>query len=201
MVNSQVIRQLKKNISKNQDAYNFFCKVIDRSPDNSKQLSGKNFRLEAAISLANKLGIKTIMIPPSSYFSWDGAVMAVDTDTSVVLHDIAHWQLASPPRRTVPDFGLGASPETGYSLVANNKKCIDNSLIEIEECCASLLGIAWEVYLGLNAKMSLIEQNWLELAERKFTSDLFISTFLKLKDRGLIDSFGNPLIRPITANS
>ncbi len=135
------------------------------------------------------------MIPPSSYFSWDGSVLAVDTDISVVLHDIAHWQLASPSRRRLPDFGLGASPETGYSFIANKMRCIDNNLIELEECCASLLGIAWEVYFGLNAKESLVEQNWLELAEREFTSDLFISTFWMLKEKGLIDSFGKPVMR------
>ena len=194
MVNDRGLYQLKKNISENKEAYFFFRKVIEINSKEFDINSYKHNRLDDAILLAHKLGIKTCMIAPSSYFSWDGRVMAVDTDTSVVLHDIAHWQLASPSRRRLPDFGLGASPETGYTRVANKMKCIDNNLIELEECCASLLGIAWEVHFGLNARESFVEQNWLELAERKFTSDLFISTFSMLKKRGLLDNFGNPLI-------
>src|SRR5689334_7456117 len=64
-----------------------------------------------AIALAETLGIPTLDDEPQAAFSWDGRVIRTRSETSVVFHEIAHWQLAGA-RRSAIDFGLGAGPES-----------------------------------------------------------------------------------------
>ena len=66
-----------------------------------------------AIALAHRLGIPTIDQAPAAAFSWDGRAIRTESETSVVFHEIAHWQIAPVARRLRRDFGLGAGPETG----------------------------------------------------------------------------------------
>ena len=192
MLLEKKINNLREKISPHPDVSFVFNKIIETRKLGIDERGNVRRGYKDAIYLANKLGIRTSMVDPAYYFSWDGQAMAIDTDTSVIFHEIAHWQLASEPRRTIPDFGLGAGPETGNFLIANRVKCLESNSIENEECLASLLGILWEVYFGLNAIDSLIEQSWLELSERDFTSQLFIKTYESLKARFLIDSYGDP---------
>ena len=192
MLLEKKINNLREKISPHSDASFVFHKIIETRKLAIVERGSGGRGYKDAVYLANKLGIRTSMIDPAYYFSWDGQSMAIDTDTSVLFHEIAHWQLASESRRIIPDFGLGAGPETGCFSIANRVKCLEANSVETEECLASLLGILWEVYFGLKAIDSLIEQSWLELTEREFTSQLFIKTYEGLKARFLIDSYGNP---------
>lgn len=147
-----------------------------------------------AVALAQGLGMETCDEAPGDAFSWDGRVVRTRSETAVLLHEIAHWQVAPPKRRPVPDFGLGAGPETGRVEEADAARCVDDAIKEREEDLASLLGILWEAYLGGPAIIAFCEQNWLELHDRPGTAQHFSSCVEDLVSRGLIDSRGIPQI-------
>jgi hypothetical protein len=105
---------------------------------------------------------------------------------------VAHYQIAAPTRRFLPDFGLGAGPETGLTDIADAARAADAQTRESEEAMASLLGILWEVELGQPAILAFQEQNWLEGAGRPGTADFFRATLGRLSDVGLIDQDGRP---------
>jgi len=139
-----------------------------------------------AIGLAHALGIATLDDDPAHAFSWDGRVIRTKSETSVVFHEIAHWQIAPPERRSLYDFGLGAGPETGRVEEANAAACVDNATKEEEENLASLLGILWEAAHGEPAVLALAEQNWLELPDRPHTARHFARCLEELDRRGLV---------------
>ena len=146
-----------------------------------------------AIALACRIGIGTIDEAPAATFSWDGLGIRTRSETSVVFHEIAHWQIAPPGRRCLYDFGLGAGPETGRLADANAALCVDTAIQEEEENLASLLGILWEVAHDEPAILAFAEQNWLELYDRPSTQRHFILHLDKLKGLKLVDDFGVPL--------
>ena len=119
-----------------------------------------------ALELVRLAGLPAINEAPSSAFSWDGAAVRTDSEASVLIHEVAHWLIAPPARRALPDFGLGAGPETGCAALADAACCVDNATKEEEELLASLLGILFEAALGQPAISAFIEQNWLEWRTR-----------------------------------
>ncbi|NKB42760.1 MAG: hypothetical protein GKS03_00645 [Alphaproteobacteria bacterium] len=147
-----------------------------------------------AVRLGVRLGIPLSDSSPSEGFSWNGAAVASQTETAVLLHEFAHWQIAPPARRVLPDFGLGAGPETGRKKEANEACCVDDATKEREEDLASLLGILWDVELGGPAIIAFCEQNWLELYDRPGTSQHFVSVLGELVDLGLVDEMGCPCV-------
>ena len=146
-----------------------------------------------AIALARDMGIGVRDEEPAQAFSWDGEVIRTRSETSVVFHEIAHWQIAAPDRRARIDFGLGAGPESGRISEANAAACVDFTTQEAEENLASLLGILWEVEHGEPALLAFAEQNWLEFPERPNTHTHFAVHVAKLRMLGLIDDEGRPL--------
>jgi hypothetical protein len=114
------------------------------------------------------------------------------SETSVVFHEIAHWQIASLSRRGLYDFGLGAGPETGRVAEADAAACADDATKEEEENLASLLGILWETQYGEPAVLAFAEQNWLELYDRPHTRRHFAECLEKLMARGFVDDAGVP---------
>jgi hypothetical protein len=140
-----------------------------------------------AIALAARLGIPTIDEEPARAFSWDGRAVRTRSETSVVFHEIAHWQIAPAHRRAILDFGLGAGPETGRAAEADAATCVDAATREDEENLASLLGILWETEHDEPAALALAEQNWLELYDRAHTARHFAAYLDRLIGRGLID--------------
>jgi hypothetical protein len=145
-----------------------------------------------AIALAVRLGIPVIDEEPAAAFSWDGSAIRTRSETSVVFHEIAHWQIAPPARRCLFDFGLGAGPETGRIGEANAAACVDATTKEDEENLASLLGILWEAEYDEPAILAFAEQNWLELYRRPSTHRHFVGCLEALRARGLIDEKGRP---------
>ncbi len=145
-----------------------------------------------AMALAQLMGIGICDEDPAVDYSWDGHVIRTRSETSVVFHEIAHWQVAPVSRRALFDFGLGAGPETGRVTEADAAACVDNATKEEEENLASLLGILWETYYGEPAVLAFAEQNWLELYDRPHTQQHFIDCLEKLRVRGLIDDAGSP---------
>ncbi len=154
-----------------------------------------------AVALAAKLGIPTIDEDPAAAFSWDGHAIRTRSETSVVFHEIAHWQIASVERRSIVDFGLGAGPETGRAAAANAAICVNQQAQEAEENLASLLGILWEVEHDEPALLAFAEQNWLELYDRAGTHAHFAGVLGALQVRQLIDAEGRPRIETVFSSS
>lgn len=140
---------------------------------------------DKALGLARRLGIPARDVDPASGFSWNGAFIAARSETSVVFHEIAHWQIAPVHRRALYDFGLGAGPETGRITEADVACCVDAATREDEENLASLLGILWEAEHGEPAIIAFAEQNWLELPERAHTHRHFAHYVARLAARNL----------------
>ena len=146
----------------------------------------------AAAALARAFGIPAIDEAPAAAFSWDGRAIRIRSEASVLVHEVAHWQIAPPARRTLPDFGLGAGPETGRVAEADAACCVSQEAREHEELLASLLGILWEAALGQPAIHAFIEQNWLEAWERPAAGEQFRRVLADLAARGLIGEDGLP---------
>ncbi len=142
---------------------------------------------QKAIDLAVRLGIPVIDADPAVAFSWDGRAIRTRSETSVVFHEIAHWQIAPPARRALYDFGVGAGPETGRISEANAVVRVDTATKEEEENLSSLLGILWETAHDEPAVLAFAEQNWLELYDRPHTRAHFARCLSALRARGLID--------------
>jgi len=148
-----------------------------------------------ALALAAEQGIATRPGSPALDFSWNGECLRADTEAYVLLHEVAHFQLAAPARRRVIDFGLGAGPETGNRAAADSAACLFGIAREHEEALASLLGILWEVELGQPALASLLDQNWLEGTGRPGAARHFEAILGDLRAGGFIDAALRPTRR------
>ena len=147
---------------------------------------------DKAVALAARLGIATLDEAPSLAFSWDGHCVRTASETSVVFHEIAHWQICPPWRRSIPDFGLGAGPESGRAAEADAAACVDAATREQEEALSSLLGILWEVEHEEPALLAFAEQNWLEGYAQPGAATHFIRNLAALAERGVIGADGHP---------
>jgi hypothetical protein len=134
---------------------------------------------------------------PRLDWSWNGESMRGGTESYVLLHELAHWRLASLARRRLIDFGLGPGPETGDLESAKRAQCVFGLERECEEAMASLLGILWESSLGHPALASFLDQNWLEgaldPARLPEAAAHFTRVLGMLRARGLVDLAGRPL--------
>ncbi|HEX3864237.1 MAG TPA: hypothetical protein VHY35_21350 [Stellaceae bacterium] len=126
--------------------------------------------------------------PPNARpgFNWDGAALDGDAEAYVILHEVAHFTLASPSRRSLIDFGLGPGPDTTRRREAENAAALSFVECEKDEAAASLLGILWEAALGHPALASLLDQNWLEGLDRSAAWH-FAAVLADLRERGVID--------------
>ncbi|WP_245183042.1 MULTISPECIES: hypothetical protein [unclassified Haematospirillum] len=147
---------------------------------------------QEAIELAQSFGMSVSSQPPEDGFTWDGQVLSGSMEPSVIIHDVAHWQVCAPERRHIPDFGLGAGPETGLKKQADQWMSVHGIQREMEEAMASLLGILWEVELGHPAILAFLEQNWLEGGASLHNRQHFLKVFNHLQHYGLLDTTGRP---------
>ncbi len=115
-----------------------------------------------ALALAAAFGMGRRPGSPRSGYGWDGRALRTATEAYVLVHEIAHFQLAPPARRRLVDFGLGPGPETRDRPGAERAASVFAVAREREEAAASLLGILWEAALGQPALASFLDQNWLE---------------------------------------
>jgi hypothetical protein len=99
-------------------------------------------------------------------YNWDGTALDGSTEAYVILHEVAHFLLAPPERRALPDFGLGPGPDTRDRAGAARTATMPLLEREGDEAMASLLGILWEAERGQPALASFLDQNWLEGLER-----------------------------------
>lgn len=149
----------------------------------------------AAVACAEANGIPTCNEAPAASFSWDGSVLRVQSEPWVILHEVAHWLISPPARRHLPDFGVGAGPESGRKTEADAARVVDEATQQEDEALSSLLGILLEAELGQPAIQAFLEQNWLEGHERPGAAAHFRATIAGLRRRGLLDDAGRPTCR------
>ena len=145
-----------------------------------------------AVRMAHAHGIGTLDEPPSASFMWDGKVIRTDVESTVIVHEVAHWLVAAPERRALYDFGLGPGPETTLRKEARGQQQLTFEECMHEEQQTSLLGVLWEAELGQPAILAFLEQNWMEHWERESTVRFFVRHVEELHQRGLIDADGRP---------
>lgn len=87
----------------------------------------------------------------SAQWPWTGAELVVDLSSidaaRILAHEIAHWLLATPRRRKLPDFGL----DNGKNYAEHDR----------EENLASLLSILIEREVGADWMSTAIGVEWL----------------------------------------
>lgn len=171
-----------------------FAAVARTSADRARNALAEQHRGEA-LALAGEFGIETRDGSPADDFSWDGRRLRADTETYVLLHEIAHYQLASPARRGVVDFGLGPGPDTGDRAAAERAAVLSMLERDREEAAVSLLGILWETALGHPALASFLDQNWLEGAGGDAAARHFTTILHRLRAGGFVDAAGRPTRR------
>lgn len=147
---------------------------------------------KGAVELCRRFGFTIVESRPQDYFTWDGDGVAVDLEPSVLIHEVGHYQLSSPDRRAVLDFGLGAGPETGRKAEADAVQSLFLPERDVEEGLCSLLGILWEAELGQPAVLAFLEQNWLEGGTSLHNLAHFRKVVRWLHEMGLIDDDGAP---------
>lgn len=155
--------------------------------------AGEDAARVRAVALAHRFGIATLDEEPARAFSWDGRVIRSRSEPSVLLHEIAHWQICPPARRHLADFGLGAGPETGRKEEADAARATNLGTQEREEAMSSLLGILWEAEFALPAMAAFAEQNWLERYDQPGTPAYFATVIGWLHEAALIDEQACPV--------
>ncbi len=148
-----------------------------------------------AMALARSFGMGLAPRPPRAGYGWDGRALAQRMEAYVLLHEIAHFQLAAPSRRRCVDFGLGPGPDTGNRTGAERRATRFGLARETEEAMASLLGILWEAEMGHPALASFLDQNWLEGATRPAVARHFETVLRRLRAAGFITASGRPTRR------
>jgi hypothetical protein len=139
-----------------------------------------------ALALARACDMK--IHPPGTRpgFNWDGSALDGDTEAYVILHEVAHFLLAPPERRYLPDFGLGPGPDTTKREPAERAVAVSPLEREADEAAASLIGILWEAALGQPALASFLDQNWLEGLDRSAASH-FTDVLRRVTQLGLTE--------------
>ncbi|HWE73193.1 MAG TPA: hypothetical protein VG328_08545 [Stellaceae bacterium] len=146
-----------------------------------------------ACDLAESYGMPLLPGSPTIDYAWTGQALRRETEAYVLLHEVAHFQLAPSERRHAIDFGLGAGPESGDRDGAERAATVFGIERETEEAMASLLGVLWEVELGQPGFASFLDQNWLEGADRPGAARHFETILQALQQRGLVDTEGRPV--------
>lgn len=141
---------------------------------------------QAALTLARAFGMAIHPEETPCRFNWDGRALNGVTEAYVILHEIAHFALAPPERRSLVDFGLGPGPDTLDRDIAESAAILPLRAREEDEAAASLLGIVWEAKLGQPALASFLDQNWLEGLERSAASH-FSAVLGGLRQRRLLN--------------
>lgn len=145
-----------------------------------------------AITLLRRFGLGALDQAPEDGVTWDGRAVAIRMEPSVIIHEVAHYQLATPDRRYLADFGLGPGPESGDKALCEADRRVFGVDCDREEALVSLLGVLWEAELGQPAVLAFLEQNWLEGGAVAHNIRHFVRNVTELKEGGFIDDEGRP---------
>lgn len=163
---------------------------------------GKTPTLEMAQRLADSVGV--ILLTDEGLYLYEQGIVFVDSllDSGKIvpiIHEIAHFQCASPYRRGLPDFGMTSGDSNGPIFEVLNDVAAD-----AEEEEASMLGILHERSLGCDFFETLGMHSWaLEGLDPRFYRDAFLwehpevatKTISSLLRKELITGRGVPRLR------
>jgi len=169
--------------------------AIARSPAERADGTHAERHRREALALAAEFGIEAVEGSPVEAFSWDGRRLRADTEAYVLLHEIAHYQLAAPERRTAIDFGLGPGPDTADRAAAERAAVLPMLERDREEAAVSLLGILWETECAHPALASFLDQNWLAGEGSEADARHFTGVLSRLRAGGFVDAQGRPTRR------
>lgn len=170
-----------------------FERVTALIPDGDLMTLSTDGRHHAdGVELCRQFGFGILDVDPKSHFTWDGVNVAIRMEPSVLIHEVAHYQLAAPERRAVLDFGLGCGPESGKRAEADAVQTLFCPERDVEEALCSLLGILWEAELGQPAILAFLEQNWMEGGANAQNIAHFRKIVRWLREMELIDEDGAP---------
>ncbi len=88
-----------------------FARIRATAPERAAGAPAERHRL-AALAFARRHGVPVHPPDARAAFNWDGTALDGDTEAYVILHEVAHFALAPPERRSLVDFGLGPGPDT-----------------------------------------------------------------------------------------
>ena len=168
-----------------------FAGIRATSPDRAAGAEAERHR-QQALAIARGAGMAVHPDGTRCRFNWDGTALDGSTEAYVILHEVAHFVLAAPERRRLPDFGVGPGPDTRDRNAAAAAAVLSPVEREEDEAQASLLGILWEAALGQPALASFLDQNWLEGLERSAAAH-FTAVRARLRARGFVAA-GQPVI-------
>jgi hypothetical protein len=177
------------------EARSAFAQIRATSPDRAEGDTAERHRREA-VAWARECGVPVHRDGTRCDFNWDGEALDPGTEAYVILHEVAHFLLAPPGRRPLPDFGLGPGPDTRDRDSAQLARTLTLAQSEADETAASLIGILWEARLGHPALASFLDQNWLEGLERGLAAEHFEKIVSKLTTLTLPSARDGPLPRP-----
>jgi hypothetical protein len=175
-----------------QRAFRRIAASLSAVRDESLELSQAADHHAQAVEFIQRFGMGVLDESPTQGYTWDGQAVAVRMEPSVIIHEVGHLQTCAPERRAIPDFGLGAGPETGKRAQADDLMTVHGVAREMEEALASLQGILWEAELGQPAILAFLEQNWLEGGASAYNKAHFLKIFGQLYAHGLVDDEGRP---------
>lgn len=196
-VNHDTLRPLLPEFRAALSDYPLAVKVFDRVtalvPDGDLMTLSTDAKHHAdGVELCRQFGFGILDVDPKTHFTWDGVNVAIRMEPSVLIHEVAHYQLAAPERRAVLDFGLGCGPESGKREQADAVQTLFCPERDVEEALCSLLGILWEAQLGQPAILAFLEQNWMEGGANLQNVGHFKKIVRWLRDMDLIDDDGAP---------
>ncbi len=167
---------------------------LDKVDGDDLELSRNPRHHAEGVALLADFGMAVHDAPADDALTWDGRAAWVNMEPSVLIHEVGHLQTCAAARRAVPDFGLGAGPETGVNArpIADAAMTVTGVAREMEEALASLQGILWEAVLGHPAVLAFLEQNWLEGGASSYNRAHFVKVVEALHGAGLIDATGHP---------
>lgn len=100
---------------------------------------------------------------------WDGNALQ-ECGASSLAHEIAHWLLAEPGRRSLVNYGLGGDYQWLNSSGVGRIVAPGDAVVE--EQAASALGICFEELLGMDWWATFRDHDWSgELAEESRSAD------------------------------
>jgi hypothetical protein len=173
--------------------------VLARIKDSLAAVDGPDISLSQredhhaqAVALLHRFGLGTLDHAPEDGVTWDGQAVAIRMEPSVIIHEVAHYQLAPPDRRHLADFGLGPGPESGDKALCEAQRRVFGVDCDREEALVSLLGVLWEAELGQPAILAFLEQNWLEGGAVEHNIRHFVRNVAELMGGGFVDRDGRP---------
>ena len=121
--------------------------------------------IQRVVRLAKSLGlVMTLIKDVDRVQAFEGRFQVVSkNDPEEVVsdgcHEIAHWLVATPEQRKLPNYGLGSSPDDDY-LNLDIPCEMDRDEAQKIESQASLLTVLMQRHMGVSGRNTLVVHNW-----------------------------------------